>query len=198
MAKPDFDKAIDHAIDQLKTKLSSSLTYHNLWHTQHDVMPAAMRLAKYSSLSEDDVQIVQVAAAYHDIGMTEVYDEHELAGARIVAQTLPTFGFCARQIEQIMGVILATRLPQNPKTFLQKILADADLDVLGRDDFLLRNEALYDETAVYRHAIPRPQWVQEQLLFLQHHTYFTEAAQTLRNSGKQKHIATLQSLIQKQ
>lgn len=76
-----------------------------------------------------------MAAAFHDIGSIHRAQGHEIASTRGVAPNLPSFGFDAPAIAGIMEMILATRLPQSPHTFLEEILADADLDSLGWDDF---------------------------------------------------------------
>jgi hypothetical protein len=39
-------------------------------------------------------------------------------------------------------LIMVTRLPQTPNSLLEEIIADADLDSLGRADFQVRYEAL--------------------------------------------------------
>lgn len=132
--------AIAHALARLRAELSPELTYHNVAHTQDDVIPGAARLARLSDMAEGDVCLLEVAAAYHDIGFIHVRVEHEPVSVRIAAETLPAYGFSPQQIERIASMILATRLPQSPHNPLEEILADADLDVPGRDDFFERNE----------------------------------------------------------
>ena len=46
-------------------------------------------------------------------------------------EELPKFGLSEKDIELICGMIMATKIPQNPKTKLEKIIADADLEYLG-------------------------------------------------------------------
>lgn len=192
MNAPDFDGAVAYAIGRLRSELSPQFTYHNLWHTQHEVMPAAINLARMSHSNESDIQLLTVAAAFHDIGFVEVKQNHELTGARIVSQILPNFGFTSTQIEIIIGLIIATRLPQNPRTPLEECIADADMDVLGREDFMARNRCLRDERANTGTPFTDHEWLQEQLDFAQSHTYFTVAARKLREEYKKQNIVTLQ------
>jgi uncharacterized protein len=194
--EPAYDQAIAYALDCLQAQLSPRLTYHNLWHTQGDVLPAATRLARLSGIAEAEIRLLQVAAAYHDIGMIERHDCHELIGMRIVAQTLPEYGFVTRQIERIMGMILATRLPQSPRQPLEALLADADLDVLGRADFFRLNGQLWQEMAAFGEATTRRQWIEAQLVFMKQHTYCTAVAKTLREASKQKHILMLEKQLE--
>lgn len=194
--EPDFDGAIAYALGCLRAKLSPRLTYHNLWHTQRDVMPAAVRLARLSGIPETEIRLLQVAAAYHDIGMIERHDGHELIGLRVVAQTLPDYGFTAHHIECIMGMILATRLPQSPRRPLEAILADADLDVLGRADFFQLNQQLWQEMTAFGEATTRRQWIEAQLVFMKQHTYCTAVAKVLREASKQKHILMLEKQLE--
>ena len=49
-AQPDYDGAIAYALCRLRTELSPLLTYHNLMHTEGDVLPAVARLARLSNL----------------------------------------------------------------------------------------------------------------------------------------------------
>lgn len=195
MNEPNQADAIAYALARLENELSPKLTYHNLWHTQEDVLPACLQIARHIGISEAELRLLQVAAAFHDIGFTEDSANHEIIGARIVVQILPEFGYSTRQIEAIMGMIIATRLPQSPRNLLEEILADADLDVLGRDDFLSRNACLRQEWTNFGHKIAMKAWYEGQLAFIRNHTYFTAVAQLLRNNQKKQNIALLEEKL---
>jgi hypothetical protein len=91
---------------------------------------------------------------------------------------------------------MATRLPQSPHNLLEEILADADLDLLGRPDFFARNVSLQQELANYGHELHLKHWYEAQLAFLEQHTYFTPAAKRLRDAGKQQNIKLIKGKIQ--
>jgi uncharacterized protein len=196
MTEPNHTGAIVYALARLEKELSPKLTYHNLWHTQEDVTPASVQIARHVGVSEADLRLLTVAAAFHDIGFTENPANHEMVGARIVAQILPEYGFSSSEIEAVMGMIIATRLPQSPRNLLEEIMADADLDVLGRRDFLSRNACLRQEWANFSQEIAIKPWYEGQLAFLRNHTYFTAVAQMLRNDLKKENIALLEKKLQ--
>jgi hypothetical protein len=74
-------------------------------------------------------------------------------------------------------------------------MADADLDVLGRNTFFKRSQDLRDERAALGVSISDEAWYQSQLEFLQTHHYFTRAAHQLRDETKDKNIAELTRLL---
>jgi hypothetical protein len=80
---------------------------------------------------------------------------------------------------------------------LEEILADADLDVLGRKDFFPRSEALRQESANFGREIGQKEWHEGQLALLKSHEYFTTAARTLRNGMKESHIASLEETLRR-
>jgi len=194
---PQFEQAIEYAHHRLRTELSPALTYHSYWHTFSDVMPAAARLANLNQISDMDKRLVGVAAAFHDIGYIHDFDEHEAASVEVVNQVLPRFGFTPAQVDQIAGMILATHLPQSPRNLLEEILADADLDVLGREDFLERGEHLRQELIALGKLNPTEQWNQRQLDFLRQHRYFTPQAIALRQAAKLSYIAAIEEMLRK-
>ena len=55
MTSPDFEGAKVWAIGRLEADLSAEYLYHSVAHTRDDVLPAAMRLARFSQLPDDDV-----------------------------------------------------------------------------------------------------------------------------------------------
>ena len=90
---------------------------------------------------------------------------------------------------------MATRIPQSPKTHLEKIIADADLDALGRDDFWELNRCLRAEQAAFGNSFSDLEWDRDQLKFMLAHHYFTKAAIDLRENRKQEYISELQIKI---
>ena len=78
------------------------------------------------------------------------------------------------QIDQICGMIMATKIPQNPKNQLEKILADADLMYLGTDKFLEIGNTLFEELIANKKIKSEVQWNEIQVSFLNAHTYHTD------------------------
>jgi len=129
------------------------------------------------------------------VGFVERRDQHETTSARLAASVLPYCGYAPSQISAIGGMIMATRLPQTPHTLLEQILADADLDSLGREDFLRASLALRAELAAFDQEIPELAWYARQIDFLRGHRYFTPAARALREAEQQRNIALLEQLV---
>ena len=193
--QPNYANAIAYACQRLRTELPPHLHYHNAWHTEEDVLPAVGRLARLSDVAEPDLRLLEVGAAFHDLGQIETDLGHELIGTEIIAQVLPGFGFSPQEIARVSGMILATRLPQSPLNDEQALICDADLDSLGREDFFVTSKALWQERKGAGLIIPWPIWLNDQLRTLRTHHYFTPAAKALREEGKQRNIYMLERLI---
>lgn len=194
VSEPNYQAAIAYAIETLNNELPPFLTYHSAWHTTDDVLPAAMLFAQLSGVSDDEQRLLEVAAAFHDIGFVYTLEEHEHKGVEVVGEVLPQYRFSAAQITHIQNLILATRLPQSPQNLLEMILADADLDLLGRDDFFERNRALRQELENLGKEMSDKAWYEGQLKFLEAHKYFTATAEQVRGEGKRKHILEYKKL----
>ena len=189
MSYPDYAGAIVYALTRLDNELSTDFLYHNIEHTRDDVMVSAMRLARMGGVSLPDKRLLEVAAAFHDMGFLVKRFGHEEESCQIVRSVLPAFSFSGTDINRICGMIRATCIPQSPTNFLESILADADLDILGRRaDFWRRNQDLRDEMAHFDGPMTDAQWYGSQYEFLQKHTYFTQAARELRQADKEHYI----------
>lgn len=191
----DWELAKAYVVRRLSENLPPTLYYHNSAHTLEDVLPAAERLAAEAGLHPAERLLLRTAALYHDIGYVFQYRENEIIAASIAAETLPRFGYTPEQIRAINAMIMATHIPHAPKNQLEALLVDADLDSLGREDFLDANRRLRMELAIHDRLIPQEAWYSEQLRFLTQHTYCTPIARTLRNTGKQNNIQFLSAYL---
>lgn len=98
-------------------------------------------------------------------------------------------------MEAIAGMIMATRLPQSPTTLLEKILCDADLDYLGRDDFYEIGGRLFAELKEQEVVETEREWNIMQRTFLQSHRYHTRFGQTNREPGKQERLQEISAKL---
>jgi len=180
--------------DWLEQELASTLHYHGLHHTQ-DVLSAATRIGIAVGVKEHELQLVQLAALFHDTGFVNQYKENEPVGADFARKILPEYGYEASDIEHVAAMILATRIPQAPQDHLAQILCDADLDYLGRDDFFIVAHSLRLEWDKYGIKFALTEWYNLQIQFLSKHKYFTSISQKLREGKKQEHLAEIQELM---
>jgi uncharacterized protein len=195
MGEPDFEQARRYALQRLEHELSPALCYHSLAHTRDDVVPAVERLAALEGVCAEDLRLLLTAAYFHDVGFVGGRDGHEARSVRIAEAALPGFGYSRSQIDAIGAMIFATRLPQAPADTLAAILADGDLDLLGRPDFLERNRLLRAELEAFGGGLDDGTWYRQQLAFLRTHNYWTPAALGLRAAGKADNLRTLEALL---
>lgn len=182
-----FNQAGQYIVHRLKTELPSGLYYHDVNHTL-DVYSAAERLGKSEGISGHDLQLLLTAAWYHDSGYLNGTIEHERESCKIAHDMLPGFGYSAGEVEQICTIIMATHLPQSPTNHLGEILADADLDYLGRDDFHPISEKLHKELCQAGARMTRDEWNLVQIKFLESHQYFTHTARADRQAKKEHNL----------
>ena len=134
MPENGFEKIKTNLLAKLKG-LSPDLTYHCIDHTL-DILEQSERIANEEGITnERDLFLLKVAALYHDVGFLETYAEHEKKGCDIFLEDAVNLDFTDKEKDIIRGLIMATKIPQQPNTLMEKIICDADLDYLGRNDF---------------------------------------------------------------
>jgi len=184
-------EAIETAVFKKLEALSPDLTYHSSGHTR-DVVRQSERIAHDEAVSDPrQLFVLKLAALYHDTGFLETYANHEETSCAIFLRECASFGLNAVETSLVTELIMATKLPQDPKTLLQKIICDADLDYLGRSDFDLIAEKLKQEFFVYGLVETEEEWESLQLKFLTTHTYHTASSRRKREPIKQQNLHSL-------
>jgi uncharacterized protein len=189
----ELARAEQFILDKLQKELPAYLYYHSFSHTL-DVLAAALRIASGEGLKEIDTMLLRTAALYHDAGFTVQNKDHEELGCDIARKTLPDFGYTDHQIRMICDMILATKIPQSPNNLLEKIICDADLDYLGREDFWTISNNLYEELNNFN-QLNKEDWYKLQINFFEQHHYFTPSVIKLRTQKKEEHLERIKQLL---
>jgi predicted metal-dependent HD superfamily phosphohydrolase len=110
----------------------------------------------------------------------------------MAGRILKLIGYKPNEVVKVQNMILATDLEHEPKTHVEKILCDADLDHLGREDFFKFDGKLREGwRARGIHVSDEAKWFKGTLEFIKNHQYYTESQKKLREKGKQKNIQRL-------
>lgn len=190
----NFHAAKAFILDKLERELSDDLSYHGIHHTL-DVLYTIEELCYLEKVSPYEELLLKTAALFHDSGFTINNKEHEKLGCQIARNSLPRYGYTKKEIGIISGMIMATKIPQSPKNYLERIICDADLDYLGRDDFYDIGSTLFDELKTYKVLDDEQTWNQIQVNFLEKHSFFTPTNRKRRSPKKQKYLRELKNIV---
>jgi len=200
-----LSELMDHVRIRLSAELPPTLSYHGPHHTMDDVLPAVDRLCAGEGVPPRDRDLVVAAALFHDIGFVECYNGNEAIGARIAAEVLPAYGFSATEIGRVLDIILSTEMREVDGAWIQvpgddllkKILCDADLDNLGRDDFFQVSDNLRQELVHQGKIFSDLDWFTRQILFVSQQKWFTSTQRADREETKQRNLARLRQELSK-
>ena len=182
-----FNDLEEMILEKMEKGLPKELQYHNVKHTI-DVVTQVELIGKAENVGIESILLLKTAALFHDLGHISTYENHEREGGKIAQKILPDFDYTEEQISKIVELILATEMPPQPKNILEKIICDADLDYLGREDFVPVAYNLYRELRKMNKISSFDEWKKIQIDFIKQHSYFTETAQKLREVNKQKQL----------
>jgi predicted metal-dependent HD superfamily phosphohydrolase len=169
--------------------------YHNAQHTQSVVAHTA-QIANYYALNEIDHFTVMVAAWFHDSGyyLDKNIAKHEALGAELASNYLEDKGITPHIIKGVQQCILATKMPQKPKTLIEQILCDADLFHLGTNDFKENYKLMRKELeSLGKTTIDKNEWRLATIKLLESHQFHTDFCQTLLNPKKIENLEKLKN-----
>jgi adenylate cyclase len=181
-------------LDKLEKELPPFLFYHNYKHTI-DVVTQAELIAWGEGIPDDEILLLKTAALFHDTGQIYGSKDHEEKSCDIAKEYLPDYGYNEEQINKTCELIMATKLPPQPKTLIEQIMCDSDLDYLGRSDFIPISNSLFDELKAQNILTDLNEWNKLQVKFLSNHQFFTKTANNLREVNKQQQIERIKKLI---
>lgn len=178
--------------DLLTNKLSKTIRFHTLQHTQ-DVVSACEKLADHQQLPDEDKFALLVAAWFHDTGYTSgVAKDHETVSIQIVTDFLTGISATDELKNKVAGCINATRIPQTPTTTIERLICDADLFHLGTDSFKEKNSLLREEFKEFSgKELSKKEWRKLNIRFLEGHKYFSDYAREKLEPVKDVHLAEL-------
>ncbi|RAJ92635.1 putative metal-dependent HD superfamily phosphohydrolase [Larkinella arboricola] len=181
-----LNRTRDYA-ETLLRALPAELVYHNLNHTQQ-VAEAAELIGKQAGLDPEEMENAIIAAWLHDIGYARKRHQHEAAGVDMARPFLEELGLSEDRIQDISDSVLATQLPQNPRTRVAEVVCDADLFHLSSDRFFDRSELMRQEVKNTTGKIGKKKWLQGSIKLMECHHYFTEYGKTVLTPLKEKNL----------
>ncbi|NVK08406.1 MAG: HD domain-containing protein [Tenacibaculum sp.] len=185
-------------IDLLSEKLDKNFVYHNIAHTQR-VVEKSLELIEGESFSEEQQQILTLAAWFHDVGYTVNPENHEEESIKIATDFLKTKEVEEGIIDEVSKLIASTQMGAKPQTELEKVLRDADCSHVGSKNYTDFNELLRKERElVCEKKIKTVEWDDSNLDFLTKHRFYTSKASKLWEKQKSKNIAQLLKRKQKE
>ncbi len=190
----DYRGAKSFILDKLEQELLPIYTYHGKHHTL-DVLSVTEELCALEDIGSYETKLLKTAALFHDAGFIYSPTNHEATSCDIVKETLPSFDYSPTEIERVCAMIMATKIPQNPQNNLEQILADADLDYLGREDFFFIGNTLFEELLALGILKTEDEWNRLQIKFLEAHRFHTPTNTQRREPAKRRYIDKIKTLI---
>ena len=119
-----LSKVEKQASEILQQQLSPDLRYHNYEHTKM-VVEAVESIGAIEKLDEAELEMVQIAAWFHETGYRDAYDGHEEKSQAIAKEFLSKENLDSEKIEKILACIIATKPGHTPNNKLEEVLLDA-------------------------------------------------------------------------
>jgi len=177
MVKNEFFKEVsEYVFGLFKNELPPQVVYHNYDHTLL-VVKNVIEIGESENISIEDLELLQLAAWFHDTGFVNGFENHEEKSKKILNEFLVGKNFSSEKIIKISELIDATKMPQNPSNKLEQIICDADLYHLGTENFTEKTNLLRSEwEQLCNKYLSDVEFLKGNEKFLSEHKFFTDYA----------------------
>lgn len=169
--------------------------FHNLAHTR-EVVDAVKEIGSHCELTDEEFEVALTAAWLHDIGYRDGSDNHEENSIKAAADLFIRMNTPIGKISMINSAILSTRVPQRPRSMVDKVICDADLYHLSTEACDEKGALLRSEwTMTKKKDMSDKDWLQQNLEFMESHHYHTPYGQTVLEEGKRRNLKRIKKMI---
>ena len=181
-------KADNYVFELFKKSNKSNLIFHDYKHTT-DVVKAAIEIGKATELNDNEIEMLTLAAWFHDVGYLEKCDGHEKISSEIAKKFLENENYDPKGINEILNCILVTEIDTKPVNLLQEVMCDADTLNVGTLEYPIRSKLLRAERElVSGEQMLEIDWLKHEVEFLSSHWFYTRYMQLNYNETKAKNI----------
>ncbi|MGE4586055.1 MAG: Pycsar system effector family protein [Mangrovibacterium sp.] len=175
-------------IDFFRQNDDPRLCFHTIEHTMN-VVQQAREIGQEEELDERQMEVLQLAAWFHDTGYMIRREEHEQASVELLRTFFEQHLVDRESQMQVEHCILATRREREPVSLPEKILLDAGMAHLGSPGFISVSKNLRRERLAFldRSQEPADYW-KETLAFMGKHVFYTTAARTRFETVKKENM----------
>ena len=193
-----LSKVSEYVTNLLKNKLPEGYVYHNIEHTLN-VVESAKLIGEHSGISNEDMEILLIAAWFHDTGLINEYIGHEEKSIEILKDFIGGNPLPAEKIEMAAQLIRATKIPRNPKNLLEKIICDADISHVGQKGFLGRVKLLRQEWEnMLGKKYTDVEWLNSNIDFLTNNKFNSDYAKQTFEEQRQRNLEKLKRRLIKE
>ena len=191
-----FDLHLPKVLQTMREELDVHLFFHDIRHTL-DVLEQTVAIGAREEVSEEELWLLKIAALYHDLGYIKGRKDHEENSVKLFLEAANAFGLAEEHKSRIVSCIRATNFFRKPEGQLEKIIADANLDYLGREDFIQHDQTVYLEYLAEGVVTCRREWYERLLQFLQTHQFYTASSIIKRADKKTENVAYVKAMVKK-
>lgn len=190
-----IDRVEQFVTGLLNENIPTSYCYHNIRHTE-EVVYAAGIIGTQSGISAAEMEVLRIAAWFHDTGFVTTYHGHEEASKNIALKFLERHHYPADKLATVLECIDATRIPQTPVHALAGMLADADLfhlsqKTLFKGEDLLRKEWKY----VLQRNLSEESYLSDVYEFITNHEYHSQYGREVLSTRKHQNVMILLKMM---
>ena len=196
--KNDLLKEVESYVERFyHESISSEYVYHNFAHTC-DVVESVQLIGAGYTLSNEELEVLQLAAWFHDTGYDKGPEQHEERSCDHAKAFLQKRNYPSENLRKVISCILATAINYKPQNLIEMIMRDADVSHLGSKLYWDRCSRVREELGITRNMLMSgKEWVDFELDFINNHEFHTEVANELYNSRKKKNIKQLKKYKQR-
>lgn len=184
-----IEQAKAYVTDYFEKNHKPIYTYHNLAHTEN-VVKHAGKIAAIMEFSEENMEVVILAAWFHDTGYFDGFMKHEKISGEIADKFLKEQNYPSEKIAKVICAIQNTKIPYTTcECDISMVLCDADLQHLASKNFMKTSDKLREErTALTNHEFSTKTYWEETLNFLKRHSYRTDYGKKVLAKKKEINI----------
>jgi len=191
-------KVEKYVSDILTNQTPPENVYHNLTHTK-SVVKVVKDISESVNLTNEEKEIVIIAAWFHDVGYLETCDGHEEISIKYAKEFLEKENYSQENINKITQCILATKLPHEPKNILDEILCDADIHHISKKKFFEKSDLLRLEIEKRENRkLDDIEWLNKNIQFFSEHRFFTNYTKINFIERKNKNLIILKKELKKE
>ena len=191
-------KASKYVTDLLQQNLPEGYVYHNIDHTLN-VVESANEIGEHYGISKEDMEILLLAAWFHDTGISKVYIGHEEKSIEIFQDFIREDNLPPEKIEKVVQLIKITNISLHPESLLEKIIRDADLSHTGQKGFQKRLILLRQEWQnMLGKTFTDVEWLNSNIDFASKNKFYTDYANEIFGEQRQTNLAKLEKKLRKE